>query len=62
MEIKRLVYLNIEATGLICYGRPRISKMSLIAVKSQDIHGYSSNKYTKKGALNTFTRENIGNS
>ena len=23
---------------------------------------YSSNKYTKGGALNTFTRENIGNS
>jgi len=39
MEIKTLVYIDIEATGLKSSERPRISEISLIAVNSQFIQG-----------------------
>ena len=37
MEIKTLVYFDLEATGLKSSGRPRISEISLVAVKTQDV-------------------------
>ena len=36
-EIKTFVYFDLEATGLKSSGRPRITKISLIAVNSGDM-------------------------
>ena len=36
-EIKTLAYSDLEATGLSSSGRPRISKLSLVAVNIEDI-------------------------
>jgi DNA polymerase III epsilon subunit-like protein len=36
--IKTLVYFDLEATGLKCSGRPRISELSFVAIDAQDIH------------------------
>ena len=36
-EIKTLVYFDLEATGLKNSGRPRITELSFVAVKKQDI-------------------------
>ena len=37
IEIKTLVYCDLEATGLRSSGRPRISELSLVAVNIEDI-------------------------
>ena len=37
IEVKTLVYFDLEATGLKSSGRPRISELSLIAVNIQDV-------------------------
>ena len=42
MEIKTLVYFDLEATGLKSSGRPRISEISLVAVKSRDVQDFHS--------------------
>ena len=36
-ELKTLVYCDLEATGLKSSGRPRISELSLVAVKIEDV-------------------------
>ena len=36
-EINTLVYFDIEATGLKSSGRPRITEVSLVAVKTKDV-------------------------
>ena len=36
-EIKTFVYFDLEATGLKSSGKPRMTKISLIAVYSEDI-------------------------
>ena len=50
-NIKTFVYFDLEATGLKCSGRPRITEISLVAVNSEDVEGlhlqiqnYMSNK------------------
>ena len=60
MEIKTLVYLDIEATGLKSSGRPRISEISLIAANSQDIrclHSRITNSLVNNNIINPV--ENI---
>ena len=42
MEIKTLVYFDLEATGLKSSGRPRISEISLVAVKTRDVQDFHS--------------------
>ena len=37
IEVKTLVYFDLEATGLKSSGRPRISELSLVAVNIQDV-------------------------
>ena len=37
IDVKTLVYFDLEATGLKSSGRPRISELSLIAVNIQDV-------------------------
>ena len=37
MDIKTLVYFDLEATGLKSCGRPRISEISFVAVNTQDV-------------------------
>jgi hypothetical protein len=37
IEMKTLVYFNIEATGLKSSGRPRISEISFLAINTQEI-------------------------
>lgn len=37
IEVKTLVYFDLEATGLKSSGRPRISELALIAVNIQDV-------------------------
>jgi DNA polymerase III epsilon subunit-like protein len=36
-DIKTLVYFDLEATGLKCFGRPRITELSFVAVNIQDL-------------------------
>ena len=36
-KVNRLVFFDLEATGLKSSGRPRISEISLVVVNSQDI-------------------------
>ena len=36
-EIKTLVYFDVEATGLKNSGRPRVTEMSFVAVKTKDV-------------------------
>jgi uncharacterized protein YprB with RNaseH-like and TPR domain len=35
IEMKTLVYFDIEATGLKSSGRPRISEISFVAINTQ---------------------------
>jgi len=37
LQIRTLVYFDLEATGLKSSGKPRISEMSLVAVKVEDV-------------------------
>ena len=37
MDVKTLVYFDLEASGLKSSGTPRISELSLIAVNIQDV-------------------------
>ena len=37
IEMKTLVYFDIEATGLKSSGRPRISEITFVAIKTQEI-------------------------
>ena len=56
MDIKTLVYFDLEATGLKSCGRPRISEISFVAVNTQDVQDLHSrivnrivdNKYGEK--------------
>ena len=36
-KVKTLVYFDLEATGLKCSGRPRITEISLVAVHPKDV-------------------------
>ena len=36
-EVKTLVYFDLEATGLISSGRPRICEISFVAVNIEDV-------------------------
>ena len=38
-QVKTLVYLDLEATGLASSGRPRITELSLVAVNLRDVLG-----------------------
>ena len=49
-KIKTFVYFDLEATGLKSSGRPRITEISLIALKIQDmleLHFQVMQKYAK---------------
>ena len=37
MDVKTLVYFDLEATGLKSSGKPRITELSLVAVNIQDV-------------------------
>ena len=37
LQIRTLVYFDLEATGLRSSGKPRISELSLVAVKVEDV-------------------------
>ena len=37
IEMKTLVYVDIEATGLKSSGRPRISEITFVAINTQEI-------------------------
>ena len=36
-QIRTLVYFDLEATGLRCSGRPRITELSFVAVNTEDV-------------------------
>ena len=54
INIKTLVYFDLEATGLKSAGRPRVTEFAFVAVNFEDVEELHIKIHTKLGLLQTL--------